>query len=382
MPGLHLQKHPKEHIDITPVKNYFFFWRNQKTLPTIFYMPTSMVKQDPLSLALASQFDYPWDGTTSFTPPKIENVPKTYGIGLIVGPSGTGKTLLLNRFGFPSSNRWDPDRSVASHFATVKDATDRLAAVGLNSVPTWLKPYHVLSTGEKFRADTARQLGSYSVIDEFTSTVDRQVAQSISIAIRRYVDKVPLQRLVIATCHFDTIRWLEPDWIFNTISGVLDSGRRVPRCPISLQVYRCSYKYWGLFREHHYLTSRIHKQAQCFLGLLDQAPAVFTAVLAFPHPTIKKAFREHRTVVLPDFQGMGIGPMFSDSIASLYTSTAKRYFSRTSHPRFGQYRQNSPHWRPTSSNLRRQTPQKDTTQISDHWKTDHTRICFSHEYLG
>lgn len=345
-------------------------------------MLTSTVEIDDLSAALAAAFDYPWDGTTTFDPPPLESVPTDYGIGLIVGPSGTGKTILLNRFGKPKPVTWTPTRSVAAHFWHVDDARDRLAAVGLNSVPTWLKPYHVLSTGEKFRADTARRLRPDAVLDEFTSTVDRQVAQSISIAIRRYVDRVKLKRLVIATCHFDVIRWLEPDWIFNTISGVLDTRGRVPRCPFSLQVYRCSSKFWSLFGPHHYLTARIHLQSQCFLGFLDQTPAVFAAVLAFPHPQLKKAFREHRLVVLPDFQGMGIGPLFSDAIANLYTSTGRRYYSRTSHPRLGEHREKSLTWRPTASNLKKQTPQKALTQISDHWTTDQVRTCFSHEFIG
>ncbi len=369
-------------IDHTPVKNKVFIWR--ATSPQVYNptMPTSTVVMDDLSIALAKRFDYPWDGSTTFEVPPLGVVPEHYGIGLIVGPSGTGKTLLLNRFGKPRVSDWWPNRSVISHFGAVDDPFDRLAAVGLNSIPTCLKPYKVLSTGEKYRADTARALWPNEVLDEFTSTVDRQVAQSISIAIRKYVDKVQLDRLTIATCHFDVIRWLEPDWIFNTISGVLDTGRRVPRCPYKLEVYRCKSEFWSLFGQHHYLTSSIHRQAQCFIGFLDQAPAVFTAVLAFPHPIIKKAFREHRTVVLPDFQGMGIGTFFSDSIARLYVATGRRYFSRTSHPRFGEYRQNSPCWRPTSSNLRRQTAQKETTQISDHWKTDEKRICYSHEFIG
>ncbi len=382
MPGLYLRGHYRPDPCATPVKNKIFIWPQTELYVYNPKMPTSTVEKDDLSIKLAQQFDYSWNGSTSFQEPQMGLVPQNYGIGLIVGPSGTGKTLLLNRFGFSKSPKWDPDRSIASHFDTVENAQNRLAAVGMNSIPTWLKPYHVLSTGEKFRADTARALAPGAILDEFTSTVDRQVAQSISIAIRRYVDKTQLDRLTIATCHFDVIRWLEPDWIFNTISGVLDTRGRVRRPRIKMSVYRCSYKFWSLFRDHHYLTARIHKQAQCFLGFLDQAPAVFTAVLAFPHSTIKKAFREHRTVVLPDFQGMGIGPRFSDEIARLYVATGRRYFSRTSHPRMGEYRQNSPLWRPTSSNLRRQTPQKAVTEISNHWRTDEKRICYSHEFTG
>ena len=36
--------------------------------------------------------------------------------------------------------------------------TAALSAVGLGSVPSWLRPYAALSTGEKFRADLARVL--------------------------------------------------------------------------------------------------------------------------------------------------------------------------------------------------------------------------------
>ncbi len=345
-------------------------------------MPSCKVQRDPISEALASQFDLSWDGTSCFEPPSLGTVPENFGIGLIVGPSGTGKSLLLQTFGSPDNLTWNTDRSIASHFDDPTQAQDRLTAVGLNSVPDWLKPYHVLSTGEKFRADMARQLRSGAVIDEFTSTVDRKVATSLSIAIRRRVDLDNLKNIVLATCHFDVIRPLEPDWIFNTISGVLDSGRRVPRVPMVLQVHRCGYKFWELFRDHHYLTSRIHTGSQCYLGLLDQTPAVFTAVIPFPHPKIKRGSREHRTVVLPDFQGCGIGPRFSDAVASLYRRAGRRFFSRTSHPRFGKYREDSQHWRPTASNLKKQTPQKELTSISDHWAPDPNRICYSHEYIG
>jgi ABC-type ATPase with predicted acetyltransferase domain len=53
----------------------------------------------------------------------------------------------------------------------------------LNSVPSWYKPYQVLSNGEKFRADLARKLKSNTVIDEFTSVVDRTVAKAASVSL-------------------------------------------------------------------------------------------------------------------------------------------------------------------------------------------------------
>ena len=335
-----------------------------------------------VSSQIAKTFDIPWDGSSNFQPFTKPPTPEKYRLGLIVGPSGSGKTTLLRQFGFETQISWDPDRAVADHFETVQDAQDKLSAVGLNSIPTWLKPYQVLSAGEQFRVDLARKLHKFAAIDEYSAVVDRNVARSASIALRRYIDKVDLQNVTLATCHSDVIRWLEPDWIFRTSSGQLETRGRVPRPPITLDVHRCTYDLWTLFRQHHYLTAQIHRQAQCFLGLWSGNPIVFTAVLAFPHPQIKKAFREHRTVVLPDFQGAGIGVRFSDAIANLYKKRGFRYYSRTSHPRMGAYRDASPLWKPTRTNHRLQTAKPAETSVQDHWKPDALRRCYSHEYIG
>lgn len=345
-------------------------------------MISVQVQTGPKALALADQFDLDWDGSSTFEPWPVPDVPKTYGLGLIVGPSGTGKSILLQHFGTPDSVTWTPDWPIASHFASPQDALEKLAAAGLNSVPSWFKPYRVLSTGEKFRADLARRLRSGAVLDEYTSVVDRKVALTTSIALRRYIDRRDLKNITIATCHFDIIRQLEPDWIFNTTNGVLDSRGRVPRPRIHLTVHRCTWRAWALFRQHHYLSGRVHKQAQCFVGLWERRPVVFTAVLAFPHPQIKNAFREHRTVVLPDYQGAGIGTQFSDAIAQLYVQTGRKYYSRTSHPSMGEYRNRSPLWKPNRTNQRRQTRSNPDTQIQDHWTTDTKRLCYSHQYIG
>ena len=71
--------------------------------------------------------------------------------------------------------------------------------------------------------------------------------------------------------------------------------------------------------------------------------------------------REHRVVVLPSWQGLGLGPALSDLSASLWTATSHgdeiktdrpcwRYSSTTAHPRFGSYREFNPQWTPTATN--------------------------------
>ena len=63
---------------------------------------------------------------------------------------------------------------------TMEEIERTFYAVGFGSVPSWLKPYHVLSNGEKMRVDLARAIleNDFFVFDEFTSVVDRQVAQT------------------------------------------------------------------------------------------------------------------------------------------------------------------------------------------------------------
>ena len=62
--------------------------------------------------------------------------------------------------------------------------------------------------------------------------------------------------------------------------------------------------------------------------------------------------REHRCVVLPDFQGLGFGTRISDRVAEAYVQRGVRYQSRTAHPRFGTHRGRSELWVGTTGNLK------------------------------
>ena len=72
----------------------------------------------------------------------------------------------------------------------------------------------------------ARRLKSGARIDEFTSVVDRTVAASCSVAISKYIRKKGLSKIILATCHYDVVDWLEPDWIFDTANGGLNVGKK------------------------------------------------------------------------------------------------------------------------------------------------------------
>ena len=144
----------------------------------------SAVQQDEITKEISQAFDYEFNGETKFQVPYLPDLPSEFGIGLIVGASGSGKSTLLKKFGGEELIEWDENKAICSHFENAKVAQDKLSAVGFNSIPSWLRPYHVLSTGEKFRADLARRLKDGAIIDEFTSVVDRNVAKSCAYAIQ------------------------------------------------------------------------------------------------------------------------------------------------------------------------------------------------------
>jgi len=342
------------------------------------------VNTDSITQEISRMMDIEFSGESTFTPPALPNIPNEYNIGLIVGPSGSGKSTILKQFGDEVDFSWDEKKAVVSHFKDAKDAQERLSAVGFNSVPSWLRPYHCLSTGEKFRADLSRRLKSGAVIDEFTSVVDRAVAMSCSYATSRYIRKHDLKNIVFATCHYDVTEWLQPDWIFDTSTGIMTSGRGERRPSVELAVLPCSFGAWQIFGKHHYLDGNINKSARCWIAEWRGVAVGFVAALTMPSAYIKKAWREHRTVILPDYQGMGFGARLSDAVGEIFIAQGCRYFSKTAHPRLGEYRNHSPLWRPTSKNMKARPDYKNNrkTKESGHKWLHANRVCYSHEYVG
>lgn len=145
-----------------------------------------------------------------------------WNIMLICGKSGSGKsTILRELYGNIKPIVYDYEKAVISQFPnlTEEEACDLLCGVGLASAPTWLRKPQELSNGERARLDLCKAIydarcGDKIIVDEFTSVVNRSAAMSMSYALQRYVRSKGL-KIVIASCHFDIIEWLQPDYIFN-----------------------------------------------------------------------------------------------------------------------------------------------------------------------
>lgn len=301
-----------------------------------------------------------------FDLPKIDQATETFSvelpdaeedwrIGVIVGPSGSGKSTVARHAyekKFVESFRWDQKKAVIEHFPgeSIKDVTAMLTAVGFSSPPAWVKPHHVLSGGERFRCDLARSLlapGDLVAFDEFTSVIDRTVAKIGSAAIAKSIRKGRIgKKFVAVTCHYDVLEWLEPDWVLDMASCQLARGRLWRRPKIELTIAPVHRGAWQLFRRHHYLNHELLTTAKCFVAFWGEEPVAFSSwVHRMTRTRRAHDMREHRTIVLPDFQGVGIGNRLSEYCASIFTGVGGRAFSTTSHPGMIHYRDQSPHWR-------------------------------------
>lgn len=144
-----------------------------------------------------------------------------WNILLICGKSGSGKSTILNEvYGTSKPIMYDYNKCVISQFPrlTEEEVCDLLSSMGLASVPTWLRKPQELSNGERARLDIAKAIydanGGVVLLDEYTSVVNRAAAKSMSHALQRYARQKGL-KIIIASCHFDIVEWLQPDYMFN-----------------------------------------------------------------------------------------------------------------------------------------------------------------------
>jgi GNAT superfamily N-acetyltransferase len=283
-------------------------------------------------------------------------------IGFIVGGSGTGKTSLANAvwpgvgaFNPPWPNRKPIIEAIAPRGA-FNDVTTALSAVGLGSVPAWLRPFRVLSCGEQFRANLARVIcerPARVILDNFTDAVDRQIARFGALAFGKAWRRGGGQALLVSP-HRDVIDWVEPDWIFDTATGKY-AGRGLWRRPrFELSIHQTDWRHWSLFEPHHYLRMPKMVAATNYVGAVE---GELVAHVAFStRPGMHEA-RACRLVVMPEWQGAGVGMRFLNAVCGMWLRGRNRFGKRmptlfhTSHPGLCAALRRDPAWVQVSASL-------------------------------
>lgn len=290
---------------------------------------------------------------------------KSWQIGLVVGSSGSGKTSLGSKMFdepiYDIYSGWDPTMPIIDCISPEGDlnkVTAALSAVGLGDVPAWLRPFKVLSNGEKFRAGLARlvcERPKHAVVDEFTSVVDRQIAKvgasAFAKAWRRDKGKV-----VLLSCHYDIIEWLQPDWVYDMDEARYyerDCLRQRPK--FHLEIYKVRGTVFPrLFKKHYYLDLPAPVAAEYYVGVIDGYPVCHVAVCPL---FTAKAYRATRLVVLPEWQGIGVGTKFLSEVCEYYLhggglgGHSYPTFFHTSHPQLCAALRHSPKWMQTGASL-------------------------------
>ena len=312
----------------------------------------------------------------------------------IVGRSGGGKTTLLKDLAntgywhFPR-RQFDNSKAIVSNFSSREDAVERLSAVGLKSIPTWVKPRNVLSVGEGFRADMALNIEDHVLIDEFTSTVDRNVARSCCTSLGKYIRRTNKQGVVVCSCHKDFIEFLKPEFVIDIDDlKVYDLRCQDLSRTIEIDIYRTQDKdLWNIFKEHHYMSASLNTACHFYVMKLhgtEELVGCFST-LSQMTGTKKWSWRVHRTVVLPDYQGLGISSRTLNFFGDWYQSQGRFLSIRTSSIPMLNSLKSNPLWA-----VGKATNSKHTDQKKTHWTAAGERLkkhirdkdCTTAIYLG
>jgi hypothetical protein len=310
---------------------------------------------------------------------------RPWNVGLIVGPSGSGKTSILERLWGkkPLTFEWNSPAVIDdfSSSLSIGEIVAGLKSVGFNTIPAWMRPFKVLSNGERFRCELARRLledSSPVLIDEFTSVVDRQIARIGAAAVAKYVSGKSTLQVICATCHYDVVDWLDPDWIYDPALQSFNWRLLRGRPPIKCEVAPVKYEAWKFFAPYHYMSAELNKTAQCFGLYVGNTLTSFCGVLHMPHPRVRDIMSASRLVTLPDWQGLGLAFVLSNTLGEAYSGIGKRLRFYPNHPAYIHSFERSPLW----VNLKRHgdfSPRRGNSATIDGYGG---KSCAVYEYRG
>jgi len=284
-----------------------------------------------------------------------------FNIGLIVGASGSGKTTLVKHiYGDKCFKEiLDINQPVIDQFPdsmSYDECAAMLCGVGLTAVPCWIRPAYTLSNGQRARAECALQMArddiEMIVIDEWTSVVDRTVAKVMSHCIQKHARKTG-KKIVLLSCHYDVIEWLNPDWVIDANKQEYNDRRSLWRDferteKLHFEIRETDRSTWKFFSRYHYLSESYPGGFTKTYGLfVDNNQIGFQCFANYvPHRKgTKMILHSNRVVIHPDYCGFGLGLQMTDACAESLKNQGYEIFAKFSSIPMYNARKKSTKWK-------------------------------------
>lgn len=265
----------------------------------------------------------------------IDNVAikDNWNIGLVYGASGSGKTTLVKKlFGddiFKSIiDEETPIINQLPSNLSYEECANLLNGIGLNSVPCWIRPVKTLSNGQRARAEAVLLMSQDSeivFIDEWTSVVDRTIAKAMSLCIYKFAKKYN-KKIVLLSCHYDILEWLKPDWMIDCNKQQFELPKSdafffTEREKLQFTIREVGRETWKYFSKYHYLNDNLPAGKIFLYGLFHNDNQIGFQCFAnyTPHSDKSKKiiYHSNRTIIHPDYNGLGLGIMLINETSSL-----------------------------------------------------------------
>ena len=125
-------------------------------------------------------------------------------------------------------------------------------------------------------------------------------------------------------------------------SGACSGGCQRQRPEIRIEIRKTSPRYWELFERHHYLRGELRSGIDTWVGFIENRPA---CICLIGHIRSKiHAKTVSRWVVMPEFQGIGIGTKFVSAVAAHYRRNGWDVYIRMLHEAGVHSMKNNPDW--------------------------------------
>lgn len=274
---------------------------------------------------------------------KIDGVaiPDNWNAGLVYGASGSGKTTMIKKlFGdniFKTAlNEELPIINQLPEAFNYDECAAILSGIGLNSVPCWVRPVKTLSNGQRARAEAAllmTQSEEIIFIDEWTSVVDRTVAKAMSHCLQKFARKFN-KKIVLLSCHYDVLEWLVPDWLIDCNEQKFhikqnDNFFFTEREKLQFEIRKIGRESWKYFSKYHYLSERLPGGSIYLYGLFFEDKQIgfqcFANYVPWRKGNTVRIYHSNRTVIHPDYQGLGLGIKLINESSRVFHEEFPRY---------------------------------------------------------